>query len=378
MRFSLVILACLATAFGAKLEEMTNAPTSTSKVEDGNDQDPASVDFDEGVGDESFQDSETNDEDNELNIIDEGDSEGEEEDEGDDAGANELETNPAEDENIQNEEETGDEELSIAKPSDDVGVAVPPLPEEEENNDNNELDFSGNDSESEFGDNLPDETEEGVNGNEGQGGDIPDSQDNDLFPDDEGSDVQEEEESTRSPSTENPGSDESDVEDEDKTFPSFSTENPGSDEFDMTPTPVDSFTPYPMAYNPPTLRPAVPYVSTDDDPLKSTDGFASTIEDWFTNESTIEEMEHDRNVIIALSVVFGFMFFFSVFVAYQMLENPDGCCASLCRITVACWCGIIRCICYPCRSICGCTGGSEAQHMMVPDDGQFTHDLELS
>lgn len=135
--------------------------------------------------------------------------------------------------------------------------------------------------------------------------------------------------------------------------------------------PTYSFTAVPTAYRPPTLRPTpVPYVPNG--PLNEDDN------GWDWNNSTIDDMEHDKTVIIALSVVFGFMFFFSIFVAYQMLENPDGCCSSICRISVACWCGIIRCVCYPCRAICGCTGQSGGQHMIVPDDGHFTHDLELS
>mmetsp|Transcript_9915 Transcript_9915/g.20728 ORF Transcript_9915/g.20728 Transcript_9915/m.20728 type:complete len:399 (+) Transcript_9915:126-1322(+) len=145
--------------------------------------------------------------------------------------------------------------------------------------------------------------------------------------------------------------------------------------FDFAPTPTRAE----PTYIPPTptLRPAVPYVSKGDDPLDDKILDKAT-GDWFSNDSTIDEMEHDRSVIIALSVVFGVMFFFSVFVAYQMLENPDGCCASVCRISVACWCGIARCICYPCRSVCGCTGSPSGDHVMVPGDGGFTHDLELS
>ena len=80
----------------------------------------------------------------------------------------------------------------------------------------------------------------------------------------------------------------------------------------------------------PSLRPVTPYVATDDDPLKDVDDFndGGTM-GWGWNDSTIDEMEHDRTVIIALSVVFGVMFFFAIFVAYSMLENPDGCCARL-------------------------------------------------
>merc|ERR1712032_325220 len=136
------------------------------------------------------------------------------------------------------------------------------------------------------------------------------------------------------------------------------------------------------AYIKPTLRPTVPYVSVDDDPIKNdvlNEGDMDSFEGWGWNDSTVEEMEHDKTVVIALSTVFGVMFFFSIYVAYQLLENPDGCCASLCRISVACVCGFLRCICYPCRTICGCTGQSTGPHSIISnEDGHFTHDLELS
>ena len=170
--------------------------------------------------------------------------------------------------------------------------------------------------------------------------------------------------------------------DEDFSFGSF-TDFP-------TAEPVPRFTPYPTALKKPSLRPAAQYVTTDDDPLKN-DPFDNAkgddFDEWGFNQETVEEVEkeveemaHDTKVVIALSVVFGAMFFFAIFVAYQMLENPNGCCASICRITVACVCGIIRCICYPCRAMCGCTGESSRQqdHMMLANDGHFTHDLELS
>ena len=139
----------------------------------------------------------------------------------------------------------------------------------------------------------------------------------------------------------------------------------GDDEDDIvpTPTPTDGRTEYPTAgrptydeeptpsYEPPTyptptadypfsspsyvpLTPQ-PYVSTDDegDPIlgpssgeaSGTGGSGSDGYAW--DNSTIDQLEHDQTVIIALSVVFGVMFLFSVIVAHQMLDNPHGCCA---------------------------------------------------
>lgn len=166
----------------------------------------------------------------------------------------------------------------------------------------------------------------------------------------------------------------------------FPIDHSGFDQTTDAPTPLPQprFTPFPT-YKP-SLRPVSPYFSTDDDPLKGDNDEA--FDNWGFNQDTLDELEkdaeelaQDNRVIIALSTVFGIMFFFSVFVAYQMLENPNGICASLCRISVAFWCGITRCICYPCRAMCGCTGSSQSNrqdHMMLPNDGHFTHDLELS
>ena len=99
-----------------------------------------------------------------------------------------------------------------------------------------------------------------------------------------------------------------------------------------TPLPQPRFTPYPT-YKP-SLRPVAPYSSTDDDPLKNDNDEA--FDNWGFNQETLDELEkdaeelaQDNRVIIALSTVFGIMFFFSVFVAYQMLENPNGICARL-------------------------------------------------
>merc|ERR1712087_395493 len=89
--------------------------------------------------------------------------------------------------------------------------------------------------------------------------------------------------------------------------------------------------------------------------------------DWNQDElETLEEMVHDRNVITVPSVVFGLMLLFSIFVAHQMLNNPDGCCASICRILTRCTCCIMSAICFPCKMMCG--GGKDYRHSRMIDD----------
>jgi hypothetical protein len=72
----------------------------------------------------------------------------------------------------------------------------------------------------------------------------------------------------------------------------------------------------------PTEKPVL-YIPPDDDILVE-----EPVEpDWETPAETLEQMERDQNVLIALLSVFGFMLIFSIIVAHQMLNNPDGCCA---------------------------------------------------
>jgi hypothetical protein len=83
---------------------------------------------------------------------------------------------------------------------------------------------------------------------------------------------------------------------------------------------------YPTYAKLPTQKPAAEYIPPPDDldpnqPLQPSGGD----KEWH-NES-IEEIEHDRNVIIALSVVGALGFLLTIITAHQMLENPDGWCA---------------------------------------------------
>jgi len=120
---------------------------------------------------------------------------------------------------------------------------------------------------------------------------------------------------------------------------------------------------YPTSYGIPTQKP-VAYVATDDDPLQNaeekekgelnSDGEDFSIGDYvyFDHKEDWEDMEHDSNVAIALGVTFGVGLCLALIAAHQMLENPGGCCASICRLFVACNCFFVKCVCFPCRLIC--------------------------
>jgi len=130
--------------------------------------------------------------------------------------------------------------------------------------------------------------------------------------------------------------------------------------------------------NPPTEVPLNPpmavYIPPPDD---TTDEGNSNAANWNEKYESFEQMTHDRNVIAVLSTLFGFMLIFSIFVAHQMLNNPDGCCASICRILTRCTCCVMNAVCSPCKMVCGSKGYSHSQ--MINDSNTFaSHDLDLT
>lgn len=171
--------------------------------------------------------------------------------------------------------------------------------------------------------------------------------------------------------------------------PSSSGMNPSPDDI---PSPTLSPTTMwraPTYVTPPTAKPVV-YVATDDDPLQQEDESIAETEEqedtqtggigdslYFDHAESIEEMEHDSNVAIALGVCLGLGLCLTIITAHQMMDHPDGCCASVCRIIVACQCAITRCVCFPCRLMCGCTGKGRNNHSGYSRN-QYSSDLELT
>lgn len=81
---------------------------------------------------------------------------------------------------------------------------------------------------------------------------------------------------------------------------------------------------YPTPPAPVSEPPTEEYVPPDDDPIKNED---IVEEEKWEDSMTLEQMENDRNVLIALSTVAAFGFLLMILTAHQMMENPDGCCA---------------------------------------------------
>eukprot|EP00538_Stauroneis_constricta_P002562 CAMPEP_0119561676 /NCGR_PEP_ID=MMETSP1352-20130426/18322_1 /TAXON_ID=265584 /ORGANISM="Stauroneis constricta, Strain CCMP1120" /LENGTH=279 /DNA_ID=CAMNT_0007609929 /DNA_START=211 /DNA_END=1051 /DNA_ORIENTATION=+ len=89
-----------------------------------------------------------------------------------------------------------------------------------------------------------------------------------------------------------------------------------------TSKPISSYTKPPHAK--PTNEPTEEYVPPDDDPVKKEDADEKSTDEWDEEDyETLEEMEKDRNVLIALGVVFGFGLILTLITAHQMLENPE-------------------------------------------------------
>jgi hypothetical protein len=88
-----------------------------------------------------------------------------------------------------------------------------------------------------------------------------------------------------------------------------------------------------------------------------------------------DSMVHDRNVAIVASVFGAIGFILLLITAQQIIENPDGCCAKICRFSITFW----RVVCWPCRKVC-CRGKKRRGHTVIADDGYagYSHDLELS
>jgi len=114
-----------------------------------------------------------------------------------------------------------------------------------------------------------------------------------------------------------------------------------------------------------------PYVPpTGDDPFakEPDESEWSKGEDWKQESPT--EMMHDKNVIAALvcAIVIGVVL--ALCSAQQVIENPNGCCASICRC-------VVKILCSPCKCCCG--GRNRHKHdLMQAGSDSYTHDLELT
>jgi len=240
---------------------------------------------------------------------------------------------------------------------DDVSAPFPPPKDDDSigtNGGDNESvrndDMNGGDNEAAPNDDMNGE------GEELQPNDDVEGESEELQPND---DVEGEDEVELEPATDDS------IPDDDFGDPDFFGDENMNNRFTLSPT-EPSQTQSTMEYIPPL------------DSSDSEDEIEITSVNWNQNEfETLEKMAHDKNVIIVLSIVFGLMLLFSIFVAHQMLNNPDGCCASVCRILTRCTCCIMGALCFPCKMICG--SKDYAHSRMIDDHSTFaSHDLDLT
>lgn len=121
-----------------------------------------------------------------------------------------------------------------------------------------------------------------------------------------------------------------------------------------------------------------PYIPpTGDDPFAKEPDESEWLNKDQWKQETPEEMMHDTNVIIAVtcSVLFGF--FLAICSAQQLINNPDGCCSSMCRCCTKFFCFFFKILCFPCRMCCG-NKDRRTHDLMVGSSDSYTHDLELT
>ncbi|KAL7480208.1 hypothetical protein ACHAW6_011042 [Cyclotella cf. meneghiniana] len=146
---------------------------------------------------------------------------------------------------------------------------------------------------------------------------------------------------------------------------------------------------------PPTPRPTYEYSSSQDDMLTQTEMNAGNFHDDYVGSATLHdkvasylegvesasEMERDKNVRIVAGVLTVVFVGLWLITAQQTMENPDGLCASVCRLTLKFLSCLGRILFLPCRYLC-CKGSSAEQarsrRSHAPMRAPFPSDLELS
>jgi hypothetical protein len=148
------------------------------------------------------------------------------------------------------------------------------------------------------------------------------------------------------------------------------------------PTPTTPTYNAPSWNQPRTPEPTAVYVAPQDDILEDDDKIK---QEWAekTNKEKAEaewdDISHDKNVKI-VSIVFGVTgFLLLLFVANQLIENPDGCFGKVCRCLLAC----ISILCWPLRAFCCRSSRARERRSHQPMNGEngaygYSHDLELT
>lgn len=112
-------------------------------------------------------------------------------------------------------------------------------------------------------------------------------------------------------------------------------------------------------------------------PMPTTEAWADKVKD---EENRIKELADDKTAEVAAGLIFFLGIVGMVFTAYQIIENPDGLCASLCRLSIKFSSFLLKIVCLPCRLCCGKYSGystSDPKNRTLFVE-EYTNDLELT
>ena len=186
--------------------------------------------------------------------------------------------------------------------------------------------------------------------------------------------------------SESPSSTPSFNDDDDNTSVPSMTPSQNDDEIDTSPpsaTPLDQDSSSPSKAptkapvhhwptHPPTIAPT------------RTPTFMPTSEAWADKvkdeEERLKALAEDRTAEVIAGVIAVLGIIGMLLTAYQLFENPDGLCASCCRLSLKISSFFLKVICLPCRLCCGRYSG---YHTSDPENRavfveEYTNDLELT
>jgi len=87
------------------------------------------------------------------------------------------------------------------------------------------------------------------------------------------------------------------------------------------------------------------------------------------SKEKMEKIFHNQHFIFATCIFLFLILLFGIVGTYQMLNNPGGYCASICRLLGGCACFVARVIFFPCRKIFGCE--KDAKYVVGGRDETF-------
>jgi len=126
----------------------------------------------------------------------------------------------------------------------------------------------------------------------------------------------------------------------------------------------------------PTARPTMSPTKRPS-PMPTTEAWADKVKD---EENRIKKLANDKTAEVAAGLIFFLGIVGMVFTAQQLIDNPDGLCGSLCRLSIKFSAFMLKLVCLPCRLCCGKYNGystSDPKNRTLFVE-EYTNDLELT